>query len=156
MDKNVFYITEEGLQKLKERLEYLTKVERFKVAELIKAAREYGDLSENAEYQDAIERQSLLEAEISEIEDHIKNARIIDETKTKSKYVKVGSTVTILTEKKQEVTYQIVGKLEADPFKGMISNESPVGKALIGKCENDTVEYVAPSGKMKVKILSIK
>lgn len=156
MSDKVFYITEEGLQKLKERLDYLTKVERLEIAERIKAAREYGDLSENAEYQDSLEKQSLLEAEINELTEQIKNAKIIDDKKTKSKYIKVGSTVTILNEKKQEITYQIVGKLEADPFKGTISNESPIGQALIGKCENDIVEYEAPGGKMKIKILSVK
>ena len=151
-DKEVL-LTKDGYYELQERLEYLKTTRRHEIAEKIKAAREYGDLSENAEY--LLLR--TVEGEIMELEYKIKNAIIIDDKKAPKGVVSAGSKVKILDiDMDEELEYTIVGSDEADLDAKRISNESPVGKALIGKKLNDEVVVHAPGGDFKVKILSVK
>ncbi|MCS6789034.1 MAG: transcription elongation factor GreA [Patescibacteria group bacterium] len=149
-----YYLTKEKLEELKKELEYLKNEGRKEVAEHLKKAKEYGDLSENAEYNEAKDEQQKLETRISELEDIIRNVILIKEG-VKSDVVKIGSKVTL---KKDGKTYQyvIVGQNEADPSSGKISNESPLGKALLDKKNNDEVEVLAPGGKIKYKIVKIE
>lgn len=141
------YLTEDGLKELKARLDHLLTVERRVVAEKIKVAREFGDLSENAEYDAAKEEQSFIESEIKELEDKIMHAVIIDSAALGSHEVALGSTVTVYDEKyKEELTYRIVGTTEANAAENRISNESPLGTALIGRKKGDKVEVATPSG----------
>lgn len=150
-------ITKEGFEKLKTELEYLKTQKRAEVAEKIRIARGFGDLSENAEYDEAKAEQAKVETRISEIEIQIKNAEIIKEKKnTKTKTVGIGDTVKIHDIKRdKEMTVSIVGTVEADLTKNKISNESPVGKALIGRKKNDVVEVVTKIGTIEYKILEI-
>jgi transcription elongation factor GreA len=154
MDKKV-YLTKEGYENLKNELDQLLNSERRAVAEKIKTAKEYGDLSENAEYSDAKEQQSFVEGRILEIEHMIKNAEVIDESHLSCDTVNVGCTVHLEASEK-ELIYRIVGSAEADPKKGFISNESPIGKALIGKRKGEEVEVAVPAGTTKYKINKIK
>ncbi len=155
-DKEVL-LTKDGYYELQERLEYLKTTRRHEIAEKIKAAREYGDLSENAEYDEAKTEQGFIEGEIMELEYKIKNAIIIDDKKAPKGVVSAGSKVKILDiDMDEELEYTIVGSDEADLDAKRISNESPVGKALIGKKINDEVVVHAPGGDFKVKILSVK
>ena len=141
------YLTKDGLKELKARLDHLLTVERREVAEKIKVAREFGDLSENAEYDAAKEEQSFIESEIKELEDKIMHAVIIDSAELGSHEVALGSTVTVYDEKyKEELTYRIVGTTEANAAENRISNESPLGTALIGRKKGDKVEVAIPSG----------
>lgn len=141
------YLTEDGLKELKARLDHLLTVERREVAEKIKVAREFGDLSENAEYDAAKEEQSFIESEIKELEDKIMHAVIIDSAELGSHEVALGNTVTVYDEKyKEELTYRIVGTTEANAAENRISNESPLGTALIGRKKGDKVEVATPSG----------
>lgn len=155
MEKEV-YLTQEGLDQLKERLEYLTVTKRPECSEKIAVARSFGDLSENFEYVTAKEEQSAVEAEIAEIEEKIRNAKVIGNKVDTSK-VDLGCVVKIenLT-LNQEFTYRIVGSTESDPLNGFLSNESPAGKALIGAKVGDVVSYKSISaGDIKMKILEI-
>ncbi len=152
MEKKV--LTKEGLSKLKEELEHLKNDKRPQVSERIKAAKELGDLSENAEYQDAKEEQSFVEGRIMELEHLIKTSILADEDK-KEGVVVVGSEVKI-DKAGQLMNLTIVGSTEADPMNGKISLESPLGGALLGKKLNDSVEVDLPSGKVQCKILEIK
>lgn len=149
-----YYLTKEKLEELKKELEYLKIEGRREVAEHLQKAKEYGDLSENAEYNEAKDEQQRLETRISELEDIIRNAVLIKEG-IKSDSVKIGSKITL---KKDGKTYQyiIVGQNEADPLNGKISNESPLGKALLNKKVGDLVEVLAPSGKIEYKIIKIE
>lgn len=141
------YLTKDGLKELKARLDHLLTVERREVAEKIKVAREFGDLSENAEYDAAKEEQSFIESEIKELEDKIMHAVIIDSAELGSHEVALGNTVTVYDEKyKEELTYRIVGTTEANAAENRISNESPLGTALIGRKKGDKVEVAIPSG----------
>lgn len=149
------YLTKEGYDNLKKELDNLLNCERKAVAEKIKTAKEYGDLSENAEYSDAKERQSFVEGRILEIEHILKNAEIIDEKNMVCDIVNVGCTVHLEASEK-ELIYKIVGSAEADPKKGYISNESPIGKALLGKKKGEEVEVAVPAGTNKYKIKKIK
>lgn len=158
---NEVHITKEGLEELKARHEYLVVVKRKEVAERIKIAREFGDLSENAEYDAAKEEQSFVESEIKELEEKIQNAVIIDEDSLRKDVVSLGSTVVVAFlfngEEDDEEEYQIVGTTEADVAKGRISNESPLGEALIGGKKGDIVEMLAPGGKtIQYRIKDIK
>lgn len=153
-------LTKEGLAKLEEELDQLKNVKRKEVAKQIKEAISYGDLSENAEYDAAKNEQAFVEGRIIELEMMIKNAKIVkDSKKSSGTIVQFGSTVTIVDQDKKdadEETYTIVGSTEADPFNGKISNESPLGHALIERKKGEVVEYEAPKGKVKYKILGVK
>ena len=149
-------ITAEGLKQLEEELEYLKGQKRREVAEKIKVARSYGDLSENSEYDDAKNEQAILEARIVTIEATLKNAVLIDEEGISNEHVHVGSSVRLLNLRTDsEVTYKIVGSNEANPSDGKISDESPVGAALIGHSVGDAVEVEVPVGVIGFKVLEI-
>ena len=149
-------VTEAGLTKLKEELENLKTVGRADIAEKIKVARGYGDLSENSEYDEAKNEQAKIEARIVEIEAMLKNVEIIEDVKGDGKTVVIGIKVKALDmEFDEECEYVIVGSTEADPAIGKISDESPLGKALIGKTIGDEVNVDAPAGELKFKILEI-
>ena len=149
-------ITAEGLKQLEEELEYLKGQKRKEIAEKIKVARSYGDLSENSEYDDAKNEQAILEARIVTIEATLKNAVLIDEEGMTNEHVHVGSTVRLLNLRTDsEVTYKIVGSNEANPSEGKISDESPVGSALIGHSVGDSVEVEVPVGVVGFKVLEI-
>lgn len=149
-------VTDDGLKKLQEELEYLKTEGRKDIAEKIKVARGYGDLSENSEYDDAKNEQAKIEARIVEIEAMLKNVEVIKDIKGAAKTVMVGVKVKVYDEEfDEEVEYHIVGSTEADPMNNKISDESPVGKALIGHKVNDTVIVEAPAGEIKLKIVGI-
>ncbi len=149
-------ITDDGLKKLQEELEYLKTEGRTDIAEKIKVARGYGDLSENSEYDEAKNEQAKIEARIVEIEAMLKNVEIIEDIKGAAKKVVVGVKVKVLDmEYDEECEYRVVGSTEADPRNGLISDESPVGRALIGKKQGDEVIVEAPAGEFKLKILKI-
>lgn len=151
------YLTPAGFQKLKEQLEYLKTVARKEVVERIAAAKELGDLKENAEYAEAKEDQGMIEAKIVEIELAVKNAVIIDEEKTASpnKRVTIGSTVVVQCNG-ASCTYMIVGTEEADPEQSKISYESPLGRAFINKRAGDTAIVTAPKGEFTYQIIEVK
>ncbi len=149
-------LTVEGLKKLEEELDYLKGEKRKEIAEKIKVARSYGDLSENSEYDDAKNEQAIIEARIVTIEATLKNAVLIDEEGISNEHVHVGSNVKLLNLKtNSEVTYKIVGSNEANPSQGKISDESPVGMALIGHAVGDAVEVEVPVGTIGFKVLEI-
>ncbi|WP_342511191.1 transcription elongation factor GreA [Sporosarcina sp. FSL K6-1522] len=152
-----FPMTATGKQKLEEELEFLKTVKRKEVVERIKIARSYGDLSENSEYDSAKEDQAFLEGKISTLESMIRNAVIITEDELNTDEVRLGKTVTFkeLPDGDEE-TYTIVGSAEANPLEGLISNDSPIAKGLIGRCKGDEVKIVTPGGEMSVTILEIK
>ena len=155
MQQKEVYLTKEKLEQIKKDLEELIKVKRPEVISRIKEARSLGDLSENAEYHSAREEQGFIEGKIEELEYMIKNAKIITETcKSKSK-VEIGCNVNCSIEGDGKIDFKIVGSAEVDVAAGKISNESPIGKALLGKKVGDVVEVDAPAGKMKYKILKI-
>ena len=151
-------LTIEGLKKLEEELSDLINVKRKEIAEKIKVARSFGDLSENSEYDDAKNEQAILEARITTIESILKTAVIIDESETSNENVHLTSTVKIeILETGMQASYTIVGSgsNEANPAQGKISDESPIGAALMGKSAGDVVEVETPGGVMTVKILEI-
>ncbi|MFH0834451.1 MAG: transcription elongation factor GreA [Patescibacteria group bacterium] len=150
-------VTKEGLKKLKDELEELENVRRREVAARLKEAISFGDLSENSEYEDAKNEQALVENRIAELKRMIKTAKIIVEKKSSGKIVKIGSTVTIqnLTDKDDPETYTIVGSTEADPTAAKISNESPIGLAIIDREQGDEVMVAAPAGELKYKIVKV-
>ena len=157
MSEKEVLLTKDGFYELQERLEYLKTTARREIAEKIKVAREYGDLSENAEYDEARNAQGFIEGEIQELEYKIKNAKIIEDKKQPKGMVGVGSRVKILDlDMNEEMEYTIVGSDEADLDAKRISNESPVGRALVGSRVEDTVTVAAPGGEFKIKILSVK
>lgn len=148
-------LTAEGLKKLEEELAHYKSVRRIEVAQRIKTAIEYGDISENSEYDDAKNEQAFIEGHIIELENKINTAKVIDE-KTRKNVVSVGSKVKLLDEEfNEELDYVIVGSSEADPFNNRISNESPVGSAILGKKKGATVEVNTPDGVATFKILAI-
>lgn len=149
--KKTYHITLEGKAELEAELEEL-KGRRGQIAEKIANARDYGDLSENAEYDSAREEQGLVESRVAEIEDILQNADIIKPTKSST--IKVGSTVVLKNGAK--VTYRIVGPVEADPLEGKISNESPIGSALMGKKVGDKVTITTPKGETTYQIEEVK
>lgn len=150
-------LTYEGLKNLEDELQELKITRRKDVAEKIKEARGQGDLSENAEYDAAKEEQAEIEARISLLEKMLRNAEVIDEEDLDKGFVNVGNKVTVFDQEyEEEVEYTIVGSAEADPFKGKISNESPLGSALLGHVVGDVVKVEAPDGMMDYKIISIQ
>lgn len=154
VDKAV-YLTLEGKKKLEEEHEYLTTVRRREVAEAIKAAKEEGDLSENSAYDEAKLAQGFLEGRIQTIESQLRNAVIIDNNGNSDK-VDIGNTVTVTEDGSEEESYQIVGSAEADPLDGRISNESPIGQALLGAKVGDQVKAETPGGELVFKVLKIE
>ena len=149
-------MTYDGLKKMEQELENLKTVRRKEVAEKIKEARGQGDLSENAEYDAAKEEQGEIESRIVQLENLLRNAEVIDEDVLKMDVVNLGSKVTVLdVEFDEEMEYTIVGSTEANSLKGKISNESPVGKALLGKQVGDIVKVETPGGEFEYKVLSI-
>jgi transcription elongation factor GreA len=150
-------LTPEGYKKLQEEIEYLSSQKRREVAERIRIAREFGDITENAEYDDAKNEQALLEHRIATLEERLRDAKVINKKDVAKDVVSVGSKVKLRdVGAKQTVEYHIVGSAEANPAENKLSNESPVGKAIIGHKKGDTVEVAAPRGAMKYKILEIK
>ena len=155
MDKVI--LTPEGKKQLEDRLTELKTVKRAEVSKKIGIAREFGDLSENAEYDAAKEEQGMIESEIAEIEEKLRNCEIIDKSNLNTKVVSVGSIVKVYDVTfDEEIEYQIIGSTESDPFKGLISNESPVGRALIGKKKGETVVVKTNTGNVEYKILDIR
>lgn len=149
-------LTTKGVRELEEKLEYLKTVRRLEIAEEIKQARAFGDLSENAEYDEAKNEQARIEGEIVTIEKMLRNASIVDEEEVDVQTVNVGAIVRLLDKTYgEEEEYQIVGSAEADLNKNKISNESPVGKSLLGKKIGTTVKVETPGGMVKYKILDI-
>ena len=149
-------LTNKGLKELEEKLEYLKTVRRPEISEQIKIARGFGDLSENAEYDEAKNEQAKIEGEIAQIEAMLKSAVLVDETDIDLKAVSVGTTIKVLDiEFDEEVEYKIVGSAESNINEGKISNESPVGAALIGKKVGDIVDVEVPSGTIQLKVLDI-
>ena len=145
--EKIVKITLEGKEKMEAELLDLRTVKRKEIAEKIKVARSYGDLSENSEYDEAKNEQAILEAKIAELERQLKNVKILDDAEIDHTKVSIGSKVTAVNENTgKEVTYTIVGSTEADPFKGKISDESPVGAALLGHGVGETVEAELPNG----------
>lgn len=149
-------ITDEGLRRLEEELEDLKTVKRKEIAEKIKVALSFGDLSENSEYDEAKNEQAIIEGRIAEIENQLKNVRVLDESELNTEVVHVGSTIRIReTGTTQEETYKIVGSTEADPINGRISDESPVGKSMLGHSVGDVVEVLIPSGAVSYELIEI-
>lgn len=152
-----FIMTYEGVKKLEEELEYLKTVKRKEITEKIKVALGYGDLSENSEYDEAKNDQAFTEGRIIQLENMLKNAVVVDESEIPKDKVSVGSIVKVMDyEFDEEVEYTIVGSAEADPMNFKISNESPVGSALIGKKVGEVVEVAVPSGMSKFEVLEIR
>ena len=150
-------LTQEGYDKLEKELEYLRTEKRAEVAERIKVALGFGDLSENSEYDEAKTAQAENEAKIADLENKIRYAKIIDESEIDTKTVQVGNVVKVFDmEFEEEETYTIVGSTEVDLSQNKISNESPIGAALMGAKKNQIVEVNAPAGVIKYKVLSIK
>lgn len=150
-------LTYEGLEKLENELEYLKTEKRKEVAETIKQALSFGDLSENAEYDEAKNEQAQVEARIVQLEKMLKNAKVIDQDDIDLQKVSIGTTVKVYDEEfEEEIEYSIVGSTEADPDLGKISDEAPVGKALIGHSVGDVVSVDTPGGEIKLKINEIR
>jgi transcription elongation factor GreA len=150
-------LTKEGYNSLRKEIEDLSTTRRREVAERIKIAREFGDIAENAEYDAAKNEQAMLEARIAKLEERLAAARVIEKRDILKDVVSVGSTVRLRdVDAKQTVEYRIVGSAEANPAELKLSNESPVGKAIMGHKKGETVEVATPRGSMKYKILEIK
>ena len=150
------FLTKEGFQKLQEELDHLRSAKRQEVAERLHEAMEGGELIENAEYEAAKNEQAFVEGRIQELEVILATARLIEDNgKSKEGLIQVGSTVTI-EEDGESATYTIVGAAEANPREGKISNESPIGKAVIGHKAGETLQVEAPGGHFKVKIVKVK
>ena len=157
MEEKEVILTQEGFDRLEQELEHLRTVTRVEIAERIKVALGFGDLSENSEYDEAKNAQAENEAKIAELENKIRYAKIIDEKEIDTKTVQVGNTVTLYDiEFDEEVEYTIVGSTEVDLAINKISNESPIGSALLGAKKNQTVEAQTPAGVAKYKVLAIK
>lgn len=157
MSEKEIILTPEGLKKLEEELEHLKSVKRREVAERIKVAIGYGDISENSEYDDAKNEQAFVEGRIITLEKMLRNARIINNDDVDLNAVSIGSIVTLKDmEFGDTVEYTIVGTAESDPFQNKISNESPVGKAILGKQKGSVVEVSVPAGTIQYEIIDIK
>ena len=156
MDEKEVLLTKEGYDKLEQELDYLKTTKRAEIAERIKVALGFGDLSENSEYDEAKNAQAENETKIAELENKIRYAKIIDESEIDTKTVQVGNTVKLLDiEFNEEVSYTLVGSTEVDLSQNKISNESPIGSAILGAKKNQIVEVQAPAGVVQYKILSI-
>lgn len=150
-------VTEDGLKQMKERLEYLIKEKRPECSEKIGIARSYGDLSENSEYVAAREEQAQVETEILELEEKLRHIKIINENDIDTSVINLGCTVKMYDMNfDEEMEYKLVGSTEADPTKGLLSNESPAGKALLGAKVGDIVTYKSNIGDIRLKVLDIK
>ena len=150
-------LTPEGYEKLKQEIEYLANEKRREVADRIKTAREFGDIAENAEYDDAKNEQAMLEHKIAQLEDRLLTARVITKKEILKDAVSVGSHVRLRDmQANKTFEYHIVGSAEANPAENKLSNESPVGKAILGHKKGDVVEVTAPRGALKFKIMEIK
>jgi transcription elongation factor GreA len=148
-------VTQAGLEKLQAEYAELVNVKRAEVAERIKVAREYGDISENAEYDDAKNEQARVEARIVQLEEKLRTAKVVEEIDTKS--VGIGNKVTVQEKgRKTQEVFEIVGSTEADPLENRVSNESPFGQALMGKKKGDVAEVAAPKGTIKYEIIKIQ
>lgn len=157
MNKKKIFLTQSGLDDLRKEYEELSKVKRPEIVERVSAARDMGDLSENAEYSAAREELSFIDGRIDELEDLLKQAQVVKEDTTNGthQYIVIGSKVVLKVNNKQE-DFTVVGEWEADPIEKKISHESPLGKALIGKHVGETVEVAAPAGKVLYTIISVK
>jgi transcription elongation factor GreA len=155
MPKDVI-LTPEGLANLKAELEHMSTTRRREVAARIKEAREFGDISENAEYDDAKNEQAMLEARIAQLEDKLRSATVIDASDLDTDLVRVGSTVHVVDNDGKKATYTIVGSAEAKPSEMKLSNSSPVGKALVGRKKGEEVAFATPKGERKLKITKIE
>ncbi|MEL7597937.1 MAG: transcription elongation factor GreA [Clostridiaceae bacterium] len=156
-DSKQYIMTSEGVKKLEDELEYLKTVKRKEITEKIKVAISYGDLSENSEYDEAKNEQAFVEGRIIQLENMLRNANVVDESEISLESVSVGSFVKVKDyDFDEEVEFHIVGSAEADPMENKISNESPVGKALIGKKVGDIVDVPVPDGISKFEILEIR
>ena len=150
-------LTREGFEKLKQEIDFLSTTKRQEVAERIRVAREFGDIAENAEYDDAKNEQAMLEHRIALLEERMRDARVIEKSEITADVVSIGSHVRLKdVDANETVEYHIVGSAEANPAENKLSNESPVGKAIIGRKKGETVEVAAPRGTLKFKILDIK
>jgi transcription elongation factor GreA len=155
MANQAVYVTEEGLKKLEEELDFLRSEKRQEVAQRLHEAMEDGELIENAEYEAAKNEQAFVEGRILELEHMVSVARVIEKTKSKD-MVTIGSTVVVKENGQKSETYTIVGAAEANPKDGLISNESPLGQALLDKKVGDVVEVKAPAGVLSFKVVKIK
>ena len=152
-----YKLTPKHMEELKEELNYLKTVREKEVAELIKEARSFGDLSENSEYDEAKNEQGKLYSRIAQVEEILANYVVIEEEETDGEYIRLGSTVTVLDKEfNEEETYKIVGSQEADPMNGAISEDSPFGKALLGRNAGEDVTVDAPAGPVEYKILKVE
>src|SRR4051812_3428684 len=150
-------LTKEGFEKLKQEIDLLSTTKRQEVAERIRVAREFGDIAENAEYDDAKNEQAMLEHKIAQLEERLLSARVITKKEISKDNVSIGSHVRLRDmQANKTFEYHIVGSAEANPAENKLSNESPVGKAIIGHKKGDVVEVSAPRGALKFKILEIK
>ncbi len=156
MSRKEIILTQEGLKALQEEINYLSTVKRGEVAERIRQAREFGDITENSEYDDAKNEQAMLEHRISMLQEKLRRARVIRDSEIDTERVSVGSTVTLRDLDSNEIRiYTLVGSAEADPTKARVSNESPVGQALLGKKVGDVVTVPVPVGALRLEILAI-
>ena len=156
MEEKEVILTQEGYDNLDKELNFLKTEKRTEIAERIKVALGFGDLSENSEYDEAKNEQAQVEMKIVDLENKLRNVKIIDEDEIDTKTVQVGNTVQVLDmEYDEKIDYTIVGSEEADLLENKISNESPIGKALLGKKKNEVVEVEAPGGLLSFKILKI-
>jgi transcription elongation factor GreA len=155
MQDKVVYLTPEGKQRFTAELHELVTVRRHQVEEQIRRAKEFSDTVDNAEYDEAKTEQSFVEGRIQELERLLSSAQLIEEPKTKADHVRMGAHIKVVDAEGEEETYYLVGSSEADPRRGLISNESPIGRALIGKKVGDEVTVVAPAGAFTLKILEI-
>ncbi len=150
-------LTEEGFEKLENELEYLETEKRREVAKRIKVAREFGDISENSEYDDAKNEQAFVEGRIQEIKNMLNNAHVVKDEEVTDKKVNLGTTVMLHDlDSDEKISYTLVGSAEADPLNYKISNESPIGKAILGHVIGDEVRVETPSGEVDYEIISIK
>jgi len=150
-------LTKEGYEKLKQEIDYLRGDKRREVADRIRIAREFGDIAENAEYDDAKNEQAMLEHRIAQLEERLLSARVIEKKEISKDVVSLGSHVKLRdVEARKTHEYHIVGSAEANPAENKLSNESPVGKAIIGKKKGETVEVSTPRGSLKFKIMEIR
>jgi transcription elongation factor GreA len=155
MQDKVVYLTPEGKQRFTAELRELQTVRRHEVEEQIRRAKEFSDTVDNAEYDEAKQEQAFVEGRIQELERLLSSARLIEEPTTKVDFVRMGAHIKVVDPEGEEETYYLVGSSEADPRKGLISNESPIGRALIGKRVGDEVTVVAPAGAFNLRILEI-
>ena len=156
-DRNEELVTPEGLEKLQDELKHLTETRRREVADRIRQAREFGDLSENSEYDDAKNEQGLLERRISELQRRIRNAKVVDPTETDANSVDVGTKVTLKAAgEEKERTFQIVGANESDPSTGKLSHASPVGKAVLKRRVGEKVTVSTPRGSTEYEIVNVE